>query len=176
VTPRILIIAYGNPLRSDDGFAWHTAGLLREKLSSDNIEIVCLHQLTPELAESLSRAEDAIFLDARVDGKPGNIHWTPVPREAEGPACSHTLTPAQLLVLSDLLYGVAPEAYEVSVTGESFTHGEQLSHTVKNTLPRVVEIIDRITKQILLRPMERVAYGVGSALPERGARTISEKN
>ena len=175
MTPHVLIIAYGNPLRSDDGFAWHVADLLRGKLSSDNVKIICVHQLTPELAEPASHAERVIFLDARVNGEPGHIYRAQVAREAENPACTHALSPAQLLVLSGLLYGAAPGAYEVSVTGESFTHGEQLSHKVKNALPQVVEIIEQLTGQISRWPMETLACRVTPALVET-AGTIFREN
>jgi hydrogenase maturation protease len=175
VTPRILIIAYGNPLRSDDGIAWRAADLLRRELSSDDVEIICVHQLTPELAESVSYVEDTIFLDARANGKPGKICWARVPVGAASPASTHILTPAQLMVLSGLLYGVAPRACEVSVTGESFAHGEKLSHKVKNALPRLVEFVDLLTRQILLGPKDKSASGAGHVSTE-SAGTIFEGN
>src|SRR5579862_9528285 len=51
---KILIIAYGNPLRCDDGIAWRAADALAQKLSDSDVEIVRLHQLAPELAETIS--------------------------------------------------------------------------------------------------------------------------
>jgi hydrogenase maturation protease len=152
MTQRVLIIAYGNPLRSDDGIAWHAADLLRMRLSSEDAEIICVHQLMPELAEAVSHSEGILFLDARANGKAGQILRTRVSLGAESPACSHSLTPEQLMAVSRLLYAVTPTAYEISITGESFTHGEDLSPKVKIALPLLVESASQVIKQIQRKP------------------------
>ena len=58
--PRVLIVAYGNPLRSDDGVGWVVAEELRRSLALPEVEVLRLQQLLPEVAESLSRAETVI--------------------------------------------------------------------------------------------------------------------
>ena len=65
--PRVLIVAYGNPLRSDDGVGWVVAEELRRRLASPEVEVLRLQQLLPEVAESLSRADAVIFVDASRD-------------------------------------------------------------------------------------------------------------
>src|SRR5271169_1528567 len=57
--PRTLIIGYGNPLRSDDGFGWHAGRLLAQSLADQDAKIITCHQLTPELAETLSQSSRA---------------------------------------------------------------------------------------------------------------------
>jgi len=161
VKPRILIVAYGNPLRSDDSFAWHAANLLRGKWSADDVDLICAHQLTPDLAERISHAESVLFLDARANGNPGHISCTLVPPHTDSPACSHMLSPSQLMELSRQLYGATPEGYVLSVTGESFIHGEELSQKVKNAMPQAVETVDRLIRDILQRPIETLPCGAG---------------
>ena len=75
--PRVLIIAYGNPLRSDDGVGWIVAEELRRRLASPEVEVLQLQQLLPEVAESVSRAETVIFVDASCDGEPGGMRCRP---------------------------------------------------------------------------------------------------
>jgi hydrogenase maturation protease len=58
-----LIIAYGNPLRNDDGLAWSVADALERKLGPASVEIVRLQQLAPELAEKVCRFQTIIFID-----------------------------------------------------------------------------------------------------------------
>jgi hydrogenase maturation protease len=145
---RVLILAVGNPLRSDDGVAWHAADLLCRRLSPDEAEIIFVHQLMPELAERVSQADGAIFLDARQNGQPGQVIQTPVILEAEGMYSTHMLAPVQLTALSYVLFGNRSKAFEVSVTGDSFVHGEELSHAVKNALPQLVRTVVRLAKQI----------------------------
>jgi hypothetical protein len=68
----LLVIAYGNPLRCDDGIAWQAAEELKRELP-DSAEIIYVHQLTPELAENASRAHTVIFLDAARNGAAGHV-------------------------------------------------------------------------------------------------------
>lgn len=147
-TRGILIVAYGNPIRSDDGIAWHAAALLRESLPSPAIEILSVHQLTPELAESVSRAAAIVFLDATCAARPGEILCAPVSPESDCGRFSHVLTPAQIVAFSERLYGKAPPAFAVSIGGESFDHGDALSETLKNALPRVVRTVEELIHQL----------------------------
>jgi Ni,Fe-hydrogenase maturation factor len=61
--PAILLIGYGNELRSDDGIGQRVSNLIASwKL--ENLYTLCVHQLTPELAEILVNFDVAIFVDA----------------------------------------------------------------------------------------------------------------
>jgi len=136
--PHVLVLAVGNPLRSDDGLAWRTADELQSTTLPAESEIVKVHQLAPELAENVSRAAQVIFVDAAVTGEPGTLSCERVGRSAAESASSHSLTPAALLQLAATLYGVAPTAFLVSVVGKSFEHGESLSPEVEQALPGLV--------------------------------------
>jgi hydrogenase maturation protease len=138
MTPHVLIIAYGNPLRSDDGVAWHAAEALRERCAS--AKIVSTHQLTPELAEMAANAEGVVFIDAAQNGDPGQIVCAWVHAEENRDQSSHRLTPAQLIALCEELYGVTPRAMMISIAGASFDHGDTLSEALRSALP---ELIDR---------------------------------
>ena len=69
---RVLIVAYGNPLRCDDGLAWSAAEMLAPGLPGD-VEIITRHQLTPELAFPVSQAASVLFIDAAHSGAPGEL-------------------------------------------------------------------------------------------------------
>lgn len=64
----ILVVAYGNPLRGDDGLAWRAADLLEQGELTPRIEVVRLHQLTPEVAETVRSRDAVIFVDATLLG------------------------------------------------------------------------------------------------------------
>lgn len=136
-TPRILIIAYGNPLRSDDGAAWHAAELLREECPS--ARIVSAHQLTPEFAEMAAESDGVLFLDAAQTGEPGAITCAEIDPQSDCSLGSHRLTPAQVLALCRQLYGATPHAMTVTIAGESFDHGDRLSETIRAALPALVD-------------------------------------
>jgi hydrogenase maturation protease len=149
---RILIIGYGNPLRGDDGLGWHVAGSLRLLLEEPRIKVLACHQLTPELAESISKADMAIFVDAASCGEPGSLMCQEVhPQEPASSAFTHHGTPPALLFSAERLYGSAPEAWLFSVPGESFDLAETLSPAVAAAVPRVVEAVCRMVKSSLPR-------------------------
>jgi hydrogenase maturation protease len=138
--PRVLIVGYGNPLRSDDGLGWHAVQQLTAVLREADVHILACHQLTPELAEPLSRADLAVFIDAAQDGPPGMLSCRRiVPQPAAPGAFSHHLTPFSLLACVQALYDACPEALMLSVSGVFFGYGEQLSPAVQAALPSLVE-------------------------------------
>lgn len=134
---RVLVLAYGNPLRSDDGVAWHAAEALRDRCPSS--EIVSAHQLTPEFAEMAAKADGVVFIDASQDGDPGHIVCAWVNAKEDGGQSSHWLTPAQVIVLCEELYGVTPRAMMISIAGASFDHGETLSEPLRSALPELID-------------------------------------
>ena len=131
-----LIIGYGNPLRSDDGFGWHAAQKLATHLHHADVEIITRHQLTPELAETASHFQLVIFIDAARDLLPGELRCAKVtrsesPNPSEASSFSHFLTPASLLAWTAQLYNHFPDAYCISVGGESFAGGESISPVMR---------------------------------------------
>jgi hydrogenase maturation protease len=129
---RALIIGYGNPLRSDDGFGWHAAQKLVTHLHHADVEIITRHQLTPELAETASHFHLVIFIDAARDLPPGELRCAKVtrsksPSQSQASSFSHFLTPASLLAWTARLYNQLPDSYYISVGGESFAEGESIS-------------------------------------------------
>ncbi len=128
---KTLIIGFGNPLRGDDGVAWH----ILDRLQGDGYEgdeaLILTHQLTPELAETISGAAQVIFVDAAEGHPPGVVAHFPVVAEADTASVTfHELTPSGLLALSAQLFGPPPPTMMVTVTGESFAPSEQLSQPV----------------------------------------------
>jgi hydrogenase maturation protease len=137
---RTLIIGYGNPLRTDDAFGWHASRLLAQVLAGQDVEVITCHQLTPELAETLSRCRRAVFLDADAAGSPGEIHRRAVrPLAPASSSFTHTCTPSGLLASAKLLYGRRPRAIVITVSAQSFEFGDALSPAISAAIPKVVE-------------------------------------
>jgi hydrogenase maturation protease len=146
--PCILIIAYGNPLRSDDGIAWQAAEELRRKLPAALAEIICVQQLTPEIADQASRARAVIFLDSSCEGEAGRVRCEPVEFKRDSSRFTHHFTPEGLMVLCEVLYGARPRAFVVSLTGRSFDHGEVLSEAVIDAFPRFVSTVRELADHL----------------------------
>jgi hydrogenase maturation protease len=150
--PTVLIIAYGNPMRCDDGIAWRAADTLAPQVSESGVEILRLHQLTPELADTVRNFGTVIFVDAAScdapQDKPGMIRLEEIRGGTSEPArFSHVLSPKKILDLALQLYGASPSAFVVTVSGEDFGHGDSLSATVASALPELVARIERLIKE-----------------------------
>lgn len=152
---RVLVIAYGNPLRSDDGLAWRAVDALEGKFPPDEIEILRLHQLAPELAEPISRSDGVILLDAATprstEMKPGDIQVEEFQRKKANHSARlcHAFSPGSVLELVAELYGVEPRAFFVTMIGEDFAHGEFLSPRVAASLPAMVGRIEALVQEIV---------------------------
>lgn len=152
---KVLIIGYGNPLRGDDGIGPYAVDCLRDDLTDavainaaqpdslgcSAITFLTPMQLTPELAEPISRAARVVFIDARTDGVPGAIHAQRLHPGNTTSTLTHHTDPAALLALAQALYGTCPDAVIFSVTGQSFGYEEGLAHVVKDALPILIERI-----------------------------------
>lgn len=143
--PARLILGYGNPLRSDDGFGWKAATALEQELSGPDVKVIAAQQLTPELAEAVAASSRVLFLDASHQGHPGEIRMEPVRRDPdfEPGTISHQLSPSALLALAYYYLGSETNATLLTVTGENFELGENFSPLLQNAwkpcLERVLE-------------------------------------
>jgi hydrogenase maturation protease len=147
----IVVIGYGNPLRSDDGIGWRVAHELRSRLDTSRILVLECRQLAPELAEKLREAILVVFVDAAIEGFCGEVRHhriDQIPAEKSRSMFSHGRTPAALLALAADLYAVAPEAHLFTVSGNSFRYGETLSPAVEGVLPSVIAEIEQLLSNI----------------------------
>ncbi len=130
-----VVIGYGNPLRQDDGIGRRAA----ELLPGGEVEIICCHQLTPELAAALAGASLAIFLDAAVDQRPGEVLSRKVFPCHSG-LTSHHLAPEQLLDLARTLNGDAPPAFLITGGVERTDIGDTLTPAAECCAARMAKV------------------------------------
>lgn len=141
----VLVIGYGNPLRSDDGVGQAVVEQLEAGRRSPSLETLACHQLLPEHCEPVSLAERVIFVDAAAGQSPGAIEIreiTAVPNHSAG--LIHDFTPQTLLAYAELLYGRSPQAYLVTATGYSFDHGDTLSQEMTAVLPDLLRQVNSL--------------------------------
>lgn len=145
---RIVIIGYGNSLRTDDGFGPAVAARLQAALGNEPIvaqrprsapggepavTVLSAQQLLPEHVDLLRDARLVLLVDASEEA-PGSIRL----RLMQGPGSSapnpaaHALSPDALVALARALHGRVPKTLLLSVGGFSFDAGESL--TVEMTI------------------------------------------
>ena len=125
----IVVIGYGNPLRGDDGVGRVIAQRLAESDLAQDLQIIITHQLTPELAEPIGRSEGVIFIDAAGDVPVGQFKLAPIvasPVHGRGTFLHHC-TPGRVLAIASHLYAREPEAWTISIGGQSWDLIETLS-------------------------------------------------
>lgn len=137
---QVLVIGYGNPLRRDDGLGQRAAYQLSDVLTTEYpVEVMFTHQLTYDLAESVSRVQHVILIDAAVGDTPGAITCREVLPQGDQPhTLLHHMEAGALLASTLVLYGTAPHTTLWTVVGESFEFGEALSPAVEQALPELM--------------------------------------
>jgi hydrogenase maturation protease len=146
---RVLVIGYGNPMRSDDGLGWQVAVDLLRTNTAPDVEILPCHQLTPELIEAISNAETVLFIDCAKGDQPGQLRCVPVCSLPEPVPLTHDLTPAALLALGSELYGVCPRAFLLSIQGANFAVGDKLSSLVNSSVAELKSMVWKLVDECL---------------------------
>lgn len=124
-TAPVLVIGYGNTLRSDDGVGPRVAEALAAWRLPGVQSVVC-DLLTPELAEPVARAGSVIFVDAAVDA-PREVQFRPLEPAASSQLMAHTAAPQTLLALARDVFGRAPAAWWLTIPVQNIGIGETLS-------------------------------------------------
>ena len=151
---KLLIIGYGNPDREDDGVAWHILRALTIRLGSTpassyedefpdfaQIDFAFHLQLTPEMAEDISRFEYVCFVDAHTGNIPEPVRLMGVESEFQASPFTHHLTPHSLLSMCETIYHKKPDAVLLSVLGHRFLFSRELSSQTARLVPQAVELI-----------------------------------
>ena len=155
----VLVVGYGNPLRSDDGVGPAVAERLAQDPRLRGAEIRAEHQLTPELALDASGATLLVLIDAAEDAGAGEVVVRRLgpdgttgggPVEEAGPPLTHHLDPGGLLALARELFGAAPASVVIVGIGvASLEVGETLSPEVQAAVPRVVELVAALVAEAM---------------------------
>lgn len=154
--PSVLIIGYGNISRRDDGVAFHIIQRLRGRLGlrawfpdaevddgeNAGLETTLVHQLAPELAETLASFEVVVFVDAHVEGaRRDPVHWEEITPAYRAGIVAHHLEPSVVLALCQILYGSSPRGYLLSVLGADFDFGDLLSPSTSQLADQAVDVL-----------------------------------
>lgn len=142
----LLVIGYGNELRSDDGVGPRVAATVAA-LNLRRVRVIACHQLTPELAEPVSQATGAVFVDASIDATSDPELRQLEPAQA-GQIMAHAADPSTLLALARDLYGHAPPAWWLTIPVENLGFGETLSPVAQRGLTLAVAEIQKLSARV----------------------------
>lgn len=103
-------------------------------------EVLIVHQLTIDLAETITRFERVILIDAMASVPPGEMCIVDVVPQDGTPEMSHYVTPAALLLAADVLYDHVPDTVLVGIGADQFD-GESLTAPVGGAVPEAARLI-----------------------------------
>ncbi len=127
-----LVIAYGNPLRGDDGIGPAAAEIV-DSWQLPNTKVLTVHQLVPELIDVMQDTGRVLFVDAGANTETPYQAVRIEPKKSRR-LLGHYESPANVLALMYQLTGRVPTAWQLSIAAESFAHGEALSSKVRDNL------------------------------------------
>ena len=153
---RTLVAGFGNLFRRDDGLGPAVVNALRARLGRERlaplddgfddlghpVDTVVLHQLVPELAETVKDYDLLVFVDAHVGNLPEDMREERISVAYQAPLVSHQFRPSTVLALAQQMYGHAPDAVLLSLRGYDFDYGEGLS-------PEAQLLVDPAAERIL---------------------------
>ncbi|MBR8833388.1 MAG: hydrogenase maturation protease [Stigonema ocellatum SAG 48.90 = DSM 106950] len=143
--PAILLIGYGNDLRSDDAVGQRVSDLIASwKLV--NLCTLCVRQLTPELADLLAKVDVVIFVDAYPATVEQNVQVCPIELTHTNVTMGHSSNPSYLLTLTQALYGYSPQGWWITIPGVNFELGESLSPVAQRGIEIALQIIYQLIK------------------------------
>ena len=141
----LLVIGYGNTLRSDDAAGPHVAEQIGA-LGIPGIRALVCPQLAPELAAELADALSVVFVDATTDPT-HEVELVPIAPADSSRVTTHTISPPTLLALAQELYGAAPAAWLLKVPAANLDHGEGLSELTQRGVETAVVKIQTLVAE-----------------------------
>jgi hydrogenase maturation protease len=139
----LLVIGYGNELRSDDGVGPKTAAAVAEWNLPGVRTLIC-HQLTPELAVPIAASECVIFIDAAV-GSRRSVDLCELKPAGPDQVMAHAADPQLVLRLAKEIFGRSPIAFWITIPVENLAFGEDLSTRARDgsreALGRIRELL-----------------------------------
>ena len=138
---RPLLIGIGNRLRSDDGAGPRLIDNLAAA-GGGRLQILTVHELTPEHAAVVADASAVLFVDACPARR--RLALEAIATAASGGGSfSHQLSPARLLALSEVVYGAHPPAWQLLIPAEHLEPGEGLSPTTQAAMTAALRLLHR---------------------------------
>jgi hydrogenase maturation protease len=148
---RILIYAFGNPGRQDDGLGNRLVEELETWLKVkgyDQVTTESNYQLNIEDADNIKDRDIVVFVDASVE-EIDDFHLSIVePSEGRSEFTMHAASPAYILALCIKLYRKYPETYLLQIRGYEWEFLEKLSSKAEQNLSLALAFIrERITEE-----------------------------
>jgi len=144
---RILVYGYGNPGRRDDGLGIEMVHMIQEWIDKHHLECMTSennYQLNVEDAETISKMEIVVFVDATKDEKIHEYKFCNIePTDKKVEFSMHAVSPEYVLGLSKKLFKKLPETYLLAIRGFEWDFKEGLSYNASLNLEQAFQFLTR---------------------------------
>jgi hydrogenase maturation protease len=124
-TDGLLVIGYGNPLRGDDGVGPRVAEAMAV-MNFPGVRTITCTLLTPELADAISQARIAVFVDAAID-KPNGVQLRRLEPHDSSQIMAHAADPRTMLALARDVFGHSPQSWWLTIPASKLDFSHELS-------------------------------------------------
>lgn len=163
----VLVLAYGNPGRMDDGLGPAVATALASRPAA-GITVTTGYQLMPEDAAEIAKHGLVLFVDAAVSG-PAPFWVKRIAPSRSASFSTHAVAPAALLALAGDALGGTAEAFALGIRGYQFDgFGEGLSPQARDNLNAALAFLEEVL--VLERKAAMGRLFDAAAAPARRAR------
>ena len=140
----ILMIGYGNSLRSDDGVGRYLVEII-EQQQLTSVKTISVHQLTPELVVEMANSKAVIFIDATACLS-FEITVQMIEPIKKITRLGHTSNPESLLSLCQKLYNKSPASWLITIPTNNFDLGENFSDLTRSAIPPALIILTQLIR------------------------------
>ena len=142
---KILLYAYGNPGRGDDGLGSAFIERMEQWIRQNNLQRVSTEsnfQLNIEDASTISQFDLVIFIDAS-KVEMDSFQFTQLRPEPQHAFTTHSVSPSTLVLLCEELYGKSPLVYLLQVKGYGWEFEATLSLKAEENLEKALKFIQK---------------------------------
>lgn len=143
----VIVIGYGNHLRSDEGIGQRVANEIAS-WGLSTVKVLAVHQLTSDLTATLASVDLVIFVDAYLSSEAFDVCVQSVLPSSDKTIAKYTNEPQSLLALTQALYGHCPTAWSVKVPGINFETGDRISRIAESgkaiALVKIIQILGKV--------------------------------
>ncbi len=141
---RILVLAWGNPGRGDDGLGPSFAQAAQDvEHAPHTLTFATDFQLQPEHATDLVGQDAVLFVDASIDAAPP-FAFAAVAAVRDRSFTSHAMSAAALLAAYRDAFGRPPPGFVLAIRGERFDLGAPMSEAAVRNLDAAVVFFRRL--------------------------------
>ncbi len=133
---KILLHAYGNPGRGDDGLGNEFIKEIDRWIAEHKLQSIATdsnYQLNIEDAATMADYDSVVFVDASKE-EIADYSFTKIQPESQSSFTTHAMSPSGVLYLCNDLYGKQPETYLLHIRGYKWEMMDGLSEQAEKNL------------------------------------------